>query len=217
MTPRMGTLVSLSTGALVGVVASFVPMVFGPLAFPEAISGPTRGEDIVAVSIPVFFFVFGASSFLITRKLVARFIDYGTDTNRILGGIAPHPSESLRTEISIATVDGEKRERLWVTLGAAILSICFMVPADIVELFSWLPKRLLDPIPSSTRLWTFIGLCEIAVGLGDRFYLPLALVLNIFLLFRKQAPVWLKVSVWILLLVALLGAVRVETEIKHIR
>ena len=213
MTPRMGTLVSLSAGVLVGVVASFVPMVFGPLAFPESISGPTPGESIVAVSIPAFFFLFGAIGFLLTRKLVARFIDYGTDSNRILGGIAPHPSESRRTRINIAMMDGEKRERLWVTLGAAILSIFFMAPADIVEVFYCLPKRFLDRIPGST----FIGLSWIAVGIGDRFYLPLALVLNIFLLFRKQAPVWLKVLVWILLFVALLGAVCVETEISHIR
>lgn len=179
MTPRMGTLVSLSAGFLVGVVASFVPMVFGPLAFPEAISGPTPGEDIVAVSIPVFFFLFGAIGFLITRKLVARFIAYATDTNRIVGGIAPHPAESRRTEISIAMIKEEKRERLWVTLGAGVLSFFFMAPADIVEVFSWLPKRLLDLVPSSSRLWTFVGLCEITVGLGDRFYLPLALVLSI--------------------------------------
>lgn len=117
----------------------------------------------------------------------------------------------------IPKVDGEKREHFWATLGAAVLSLLFMAPADIVEVFYCLPKRLLDPIPSSSRLWTFIGLCEIAVGLGDRFYLPLALVLNIFLLFRKRVPVWLKVSVWILLLVAVLGAVRVETEIRRIR
>lgn len=115
-----------------------------------------------------------------------------------------------RTEISIAMIDEEKREWFWVTLGAAVLSFFFMAPADIVEVFSWLPKRFLDRVPGSN----FIALCWIAVGIGDRFYLSLALVFNIFLLFRKQAPVWLKVCVWILLLVALLGAVCVETEIR---
>lgn len=110
-------------------------------------------------------------------------------------------------------VDGEKRERFWVTLGAAVLSLFFMAPADIVEVFYCLPQRFLDRIPGST----FINLCWIAVGIGDRFYLLLALVLNIFLLFRKQAPIWLKVFVWILLLLALLGAVCVESEIRHIR
>lgn len=30
-------------------------------------------------------------------------------------------------------VAGEKRERFWVTLGAALLSLFFMAPADIVE------------------------------------------------------------------------------------
>ena len=114
-------------------------------------------------------------------------------------------------------IHGEKREGFWGTLGAAVLTLLFMAPADIVEVFYCLPKRLLDWIPGSTRLGTFVGLCWIAVGIGDRFYLPLALVLNIFLLFRKQAPIWLKVCVWILLIVAVLGAVCVETEISHIR
>lgn len=82
MSPRTGTLVSLSVGAFVGVVASFVPMIFGPLVFPLALSGPTRGENIVALSIPAFFFIFGAIGFFITRGLVARFIDRGTGTNR---------------------------------------------------------------------------------------------------------------------------------------
>ena len=105
-----------------------------------------------------------------------------------------------------------KAGTLWVTLGAAVLSLFFMAPADIVEVFYGLPKRSLDRIPGSN----FVALTWIAVGIGDRFYLPLALVLNIFLLFRKQAPVWLKVCVWILFIVALLGAVCVETEIRHI-
>lgn len=114
-------------------------------------------------------------------------------------------------------INGEKREGFWVTLGTAALSLLFMAPADIVEVFSWLPKRLLDLIPSSSRVRTFVDLCEITVALGDRFYLPLALILNVFLLFRKQVPVWLKVFVWILFIVALLGAVRVETELRHVR
>jgi hypothetical protein len=82
MTPRMGTLVSLSAGSLVGVIASFVPMIFGPLAFPQAMGSPTLGENIVAASIPLFFLLFGAIGFFITRKLIARFIAHGTDTNR---------------------------------------------------------------------------------------------------------------------------------------
>jgi hypothetical protein len=82
MTPRMGTLVSLSAGSLVGVIASFVPMIFGPLAFPQGIGSPTLGENIVAASIPVFFLLFGASGFFIACKLIARFIAHGTDTNR---------------------------------------------------------------------------------------------------------------------------------------
>ena len=129
----------------------------------------------------------------------------------------PYAGFACRDFVGIAMIHGEKREGFWGTLAMAVLSFLFMAPADIVEVFYCLPKRLLDPIPSSSRVWTFVGLCEITVGLGDRFYLPLALVLNIFLLFRKQAPVWLRVFVWILFLVALLGAVRVETELRHIR
>jgi len=82
MTSRMGTLVSLLAGGFVGIVASFVPMIFGPLVFPEAISGPTLGENIVGISIPAFFFLFGAVGFFVARRLIARFIDHGTDTNR---------------------------------------------------------------------------------------------------------------------------------------
>ena len=65
-----------------GIVASFLPMIFGPLVFPEALSGPTLGENIVAASIPAFFFIFGAIGFFLTRRLMARFIDHGMDTKR---------------------------------------------------------------------------------------------------------------------------------------
>jgi hypothetical protein len=81
MTHRMGTFVSLSVGGFLGVVASFIPMIFGPLVFPLAVSSPTPGEDIVGVAIPAFFLVFGAIGFFTTRRLIARFIDHGTDTN----------------------------------------------------------------------------------------------------------------------------------------
>jgi len=82
MTPRTGTLVALSAGAFVGIVASFLPMIFGPLVFPQALSGPTLGENIVGASIFAFFFIFGAIGFFLARRLMARFIDHGTDTNR---------------------------------------------------------------------------------------------------------------------------------------
>jgi Na+-transporting NADH:ubiquinone oxidoreductase subunit NqrE len=105
---------------------------------------------------------------------------------------------------------------VFVTLAAAVLSILLMFPADIAEVFSWIPSSVLARI-SSLRLANFIGLCEFVVALSDRFYLPLALGLNIFLLFRRKAPVWLKVLVWVLFAVAVLGAVHVETEIRHVR
>lgn len=83
MTRRTGMLISLLAGGFVGVVASFVPMIFGPLLFPQAISGPTLGENILGWSIPAFFFIFGAIGFVIARRLVVRLIDHDApDTNR---------------------------------------------------------------------------------------------------------------------------------------
>jgi hypothetical protein len=81
MTRRVGTFVSLLVGGVGGVVASFIPMIFGPLVFPLSISGPTPGEDIVGVSIPAFFLIFGAIGFFTTRRLIARFINHAPDTN----------------------------------------------------------------------------------------------------------------------------------------
>jgi hypothetical protein len=124
-------------------------------------------------------------------------------------------------EIVIPQHSAEKAGKDWkgflITRGLAGLSVLLMAPADIVEVFSWFPKRLLHLIPSGSPFWTFMGLCEITVGLADRFSLFFALVLNIVLLFRKQTPVWLKILVWALFLVAVLGAVGVETELIHVR
>ena len=47
------------------------------LVSPEAIGGPTPRENIVGISIPAFFFLFGAGGFLVTRKWIDRFIDDG--------------------------------------------------------------------------------------------------------------------------------------------
>jgi hypothetical protein len=82
MTPRIGTFVSLLAGGTLGVVASFVPMVFGPLVFPQGIAGPTLGENIVGFSIPAFFLIFGTAGFFLARRLVARHIDRTDDAGR---------------------------------------------------------------------------------------------------------------------------------------
>jgi hypothetical protein len=111
--------------------------------------------------------------------------------------------------------DQRNRSSFLITFVVAAMSLVFMAPAAISEVFSWIPKRVLAPISSASFLWKFIGLCEIAVAIGDRFYLFLALILYIFLLLRRQVPVWLKVLVWVLFAVAVLGAVRMETEIRH--
>ena len=111
--------------------------------------------------------------------------------------------------------DQRNRSSFLTTFVVAAMSLVFMAPAALTELFSWLPKRMLAPIPSDSFFWKFIGLCEIAVMIGGRFYLFFALILNIFLVLRRQVPVWLKVLVWVLFAVAVLGAVRMETEIRH--
>lgn len=82
MTPRRGALVSLLAGGTLGVVASFVPMVFGPLVFPQAIDGPTPGENIVGFSIPAFFLIFGGAGFFLARRIVDRYVDRSDDTGR---------------------------------------------------------------------------------------------------------------------------------------
>lgn len=102
---------------------------------------------------------------------------------------------------------------LFITFGVGALSLLLMAPADIVEVSFWL--RPLHKIAMGSHLGTVISLCEMTVVLADRVYLPLAFVLNVFLLFRRQAPVWLKVIVWILFALAVLGAVNVESEIIH--
>ena len=65
-------------------VASFVPMIFGPLVFPQAIGGPTLGENIVGFSTLAFFLIFGAIGFFLARRLVSRRIDHSSDTGRTL-------------------------------------------------------------------------------------------------------------------------------------
>jgi hypothetical protein len=82
MTPKTGTLVSLLAGGTIGALASFVPMIFGPLAFPQAIGRPTLGENIVVFSIPGFFLVFGALGFFLARRVVSRRIDHSNDSER---------------------------------------------------------------------------------------------------------------------------------------
>jgi hypothetical protein len=90
-----------------------------------------------------------------------------------------------------------------VTFGASGLSLLLMAPADIFEVSSWLPKFMLAR--SGTSLGNFIDACEVAVAIGG----------PIFLLFRKPAPVWLKTLLWALFIVAVVGVVRVETELAH--
>jgi hypothetical protein len=103
-----------------------------------------------------------------------------------------------------------------VTFVAAGTSVLLSTPAFVAEVVSWVPKSILGAIPSGSSFWTFVGLSEITAAIGDLLYLPLALVLNVFLVFRRQ-PGWLKVFVWAFFVVAVLGAIRVGSEVSHIR
>jgi len=66
-------------------------------------------------------------------------------------------------------------------------------------------------------LWDFEGLCEIATAVGGWVYLSGSFILNILLSFRRQAPVWLKLLLWVLFVIAIFGVMRMESEIRQIR
>jgi hypothetical protein len=104
-----------------------------------------------------------------------------------------------------------------LTLSAAAISLLFSAPAVITAAYFWIPKSVLGRLPSGSWLWNFFGLCEIAVAIGGRFYLLLAFALNVFLLFRRQATIWLRVLVWALFVVAVLGLLGVEADLRHVR
>jgi len=49
--PANGNVRIIVGGRFLGVVASFIPMIFGLLVFPLAVSSPTPGEDIVGFAV----------------------------------------------------------------------------------------------------------------------------------------------------------------------
>jgi hypothetical protein len=123
----------------------------------------------------------------------------------------------MRTEIATSTTGSEARsfKSSLVTFSVAALSLFFSAPAVISAVFHWVPKSITDRVPSDSRLWNFVGFSEIAVLMGGRVYLFLALVLNVTLLFRRQAAIWPKVLAWALFIVAVLGLLGVEAEVRH--
>jgi hypothetical protein len=104
-----------------------------------------------------------------------------------------------------------------ITFGVTAISILFVAPAAIAEVFSWLPESIHSRFPTNSRLGNFVGLCYLATAIGGRAYLFLAFILNVFLLSRKQAPAWPKVLLWLLFFVAVLGLLGVEADLKHVR
>jgi hypothetical protein len=111
--------------------------------------------------------------------------------------------------------DAKSRKSSFVTFAVVALSLFLSAPAIITEVFSWVPKSILSRVPYNSRFWTFVGLSEIAVAIGGPVYLFLALVLNVILLFRRQAAIWLKILVWVLFVVAVLGLLGVEAEMRR--
>jgi hypothetical protein len=65
---------SLVGGSYSGSVGTLPVLVFGPLLFPASISGPTRGEGLLATCFPIFFLIFGTLGFVICWKFLARFV-----------------------------------------------------------------------------------------------------------------------------------------------
>ena len=106
---------------------------------------------------------------------------------------------------------------LVVTIGLTAISLSFCAPAVITEVFSWIPQGILSRISYRSPLWSFEGLCEIATAAGGWVYLSGSFILNILLSFRRQVPVWLKLLLWVLFVIAIFGVMHMESEIRQIR
>jgi hypothetical protein len=104
-----------------------------------------------------------------------------------------------------------------VTVAIAAISLFFSAPAVIVAVFYRIPPSILGRLPGGLWFENFVSLCWIGVAIGGRVYLLLSCALNFFLLFRRQTPTWLRVLLWALFLVAVLGLWGVETELSHVR
>ncbi len=67
-------LLSIFIGAMVGGFAGFMVLVFWPLLFPESLQGSTRGENAVALALMACFSLFGATGFLLCRRLTKKYV-----------------------------------------------------------------------------------------------------------------------------------------------
>src|SRR5258708_5578264 len=102
-----------------------------------------------------------------------------------------------------------------VTFAVAAISLFLSSPAVVTALFSPVPQSPLGRLPHGLSFSNLFDVCWIAVVIGGGVYLFLAIVLTIFLLFRRPAPVWLMALVWVVIAVGVLGEIRVQTELKH--
>jgi len=105
---------------------------------------------------------------------------------------------------------------LIVTIGLTAISLFFCAPAVIVEVYSWIPRSLLSTIPYRyhSSLGGVVGLAWTAVVVTKWIYLSISFVLNIILLFRKQAPAWLKLLLWIPFIIAIFGVIDVVKDLN---
>ena len=67
-------LLCICVGMVLGYVGFLIVVTFWPLLFPEALQGPTRGEDALLIVVILAFLSFFLTGFLLCRRLTKRFI-----------------------------------------------------------------------------------------------------------------------------------------------
>ncbi len=66
-------LLCICVGLVLGYVGFLIVVIFWPLLFPEALQGPTRGEDALVIVVILAFSSFFLTGFLLCRRLTRRF------------------------------------------------------------------------------------------------------------------------------------------------
>jgi hypothetical protein len=82
MTNYTRAVLSSLGGFLLGCAGGFIVAVLGPLLFPATPSGSSLGENLVVITMPAFFLVFGSVGFVICWRFTKRFAEKDQDSNR---------------------------------------------------------------------------------------------------------------------------------------
>ena len=61
-------------GIIFGNFGALIVFIFWPLIFPEALQGPTPGEDALPFVVLLFFVTFGVPGLLLSRKLTRKYV-----------------------------------------------------------------------------------------------------------------------------------------------